>query len=80
MFLFSALIVFVCGLPRNASMYFAMFATGFISINCGESIGIFFNSVFKHMEVATNVLSNLIIIAVFMGGTMSLHMPHFSKL
>lgn len=78
-FFFSALIVFVCGLPRNASMYFAMFATGFISINCGESIGIFFNSVFKHMEVATNVLSNLIIIAVFMGGTMSLHMPHFFK-
>lgn len=31
------------------------------------------------MEVATNVLSNLIIIAVFMGGTMSLHMPHFFK-
>ncbi|KAG5421957.1 hypothetical protein I9W82_001050 [Candida metapsilosis] len=78
-FFFSALIVFVCGLPRNAAMYFAMFATGFISINCGESIGIFFNSVFKHMEVATNVLSNLIIIAVFMGGTMSLHMPHFFK-
>ncbi|KAI5961976.1 hypothetical protein KGF57_001515 [Candida theae] len=78
-FFFSALIVFVCGLPRNAAMYFAMFATGFISINCGESIGIFFNSVFKHMEVATNVLANLIIIAVFMGGTMSLHMPHFFK-
>ena len=78
-FFFSALIVFVCGLPRNAAMYFAMFATGFISINCGESIGILFNSIFKHMEVATNVLSNLIIIAVFMGGTMSLHMPHFFK-
>ncbi|KAI5960485.1 hypothetical protein CANMA_003997 [Candida margitis] len=78
-FFFAALIVFVCGLPRNAAMYFAMFATGFVSINCGESIGIFFNSIFKHMEVATNVLSNLIIIAVFMGGTMSLHMPNFFK-
>ncbi|KAI5961210.1 uncharacterized protein KGF55_004135 [Candida pseudojiufengensis] len=78
-FFFSALIVFVCGLPRNASMYFAMFCTGFVSINCGESLGIFVNSVFNHIEVATNVLSNAIIIAIFMGGTMSLHMPHFFK-
>ncbi|KAI5955655.1 hypothetical protein KGF54_001157 [Candida jiufengensis] len=78
-FFFSALIVFVCGLPRNASMYFAMFCTGFISINCGESLGIFVNSIFNHMEVATNILSNLIIVAIFMGGTMSLHMPHFFK-
>ncbi|KAI3404914.2 hypothetical protein KGF56_002243 [Candida oxycetoniae] len=78
-FFFSALIVFVCGLPRNATMFFSMFATGFVSINCGESLGIFVNSVFKHMEVAANILSNIIIIAIFMGGTMSLHMPGFFK-
>ncbi|CAK9438539.1 uncharacterized protein LODBEIA_P27630 [Lodderomyces beijingensis] len=78
-FFFAAMIVFVCGLPRNASMYFAMFATGFVSINCGESLGIFVNSIFTHMEIATNVLSTIIIIAIFMGGTMSLHMPHFFK-
>ncbi|WLF77916.1 hypothetical protein PVL30_001639 [Lodderomyces elongisporus] len=78
-FFFSALIVFVCGLPRNASMYFAMFCTGFVSINCGESLGIFVNSIFNQMEIATNVLSTIIIIAIFMGGTMSLHMPDFFK-
>ncbi|RCK56637.1 hypothetical protein Cantr_05196 [Candida viswanathii] len=76
---FSALIVFAVGLPRTAGMFFAMFGTGFISLNCGESLGIFVNSLFNHLGVATNVLTTLIILAIFMGGTMSLHMPHFFK-
>ncbi|KAK6465476.1 ATP-dependent ABC transporter [Scheffersomyces coipomensis] len=76
---FSSMIVFVCGLPRNPGMFFSMFATGFVSINCGESLGIMVNSCFKHLGVATNLLSNLVILAIFMGGTMSLHMPPFFR-
>ncbi|ABN65679.2 ATP-dependent ABC transporter [Scheffersomyces stipitis CBS 6054] len=76
---FSALIVFVCGLPRTAGMFFSMFATGFISINVGESLGIMVNSCFNHMGVAVNILTNFVILAIFMGGTMSLHMPPFFK-
>ncbi|KAF6070306.1 ABC transporter family protein [Candida albicans] len=60
-------------------MFFAMFGTGFVSINCGESLGIFVNSIFTHMGVATNVLSTFVSLAIFMGGTMSLHMPGFFK-
>ncbi|CAI5758932.1 unnamed protein product [Candida verbasci] len=78
-FFFSALIVFVCGLPRNATMYFSMFASAFACLNCGESLGIFINSCFNHLGVATNILSTLIILAIFQAGTMSLHMPHFFK-
>ncbi|RLV93064.1 putative ABC transporter ATP-binding protein/permease [Spathaspora sp. JA1] len=76
---FSALIVFACGLPRTAEMYFAMFGTAVISINCGESLGIFVNSCFNHLGVATNVLTVVVMMAIFMGGTMSLHMPMFFK-
>ncbi|KAK6197483.1 ATP-dependent ABC transporter [Scheffersomyces amazonensis] len=74
---FSSMIVFVAGLPRNPGMFFSMFVTGFISINSGESLGIMVNSCFNHLGVATNILSNLVILAIFMGGTMSLQMPPF---
>ena len=77
---------FFCGfdcfclwITQNATNVFAMFGTGFVSINCGESLGIFVNSIFTHMGVATNVLSTFVSLAIFMGGTMSLHMPGFFK-
>ncbi|EGW34827.1 ATP-dependent ABC transporter [Spathaspora passalidarum NRRL Y-27907] len=76
---FAALIVFACGLPRTVNMFFAMYGTAALSINCGESLGIVVNSCFNHMGVATNVLTVFVIIAIFMGGTMSLHMPSFFK-
>lgn len=78
-FFFAALIVFVCGLPRTAGMFFAMFFTLFASINIGESLGIFVNSIIDHSGAATNVLTNSVILAIFMGGTMSLHMPKFFR-
>ncbi|KAL6453695.1 hypothetical protein SBY92_005267 [Candida maltosa Xu316] len=78
-FFFAALIVFGVGLPRTAGMFFAMFGTGFISLNCGESLGIFVNSLFNHLGVATNILTTMVILSIFMGGTMSLYMPHFFK-
>lgn len=74
---FSVMIVFVVGLPRNAGMFFGMFFSCFVSVNAGDSLGIFVNSVFNHLGLATNFLSNIIMLAIFMGGTMSLHMPPF---
>lgn len=76
---FAALIVFVCGLPRTPEMFFSMFACAFISTNCGESLGIIINSAFDHLGLAVNLTSSLIIISIFMAGTMSLHMPPFFK-
>lgn len=78
-FVFAALVVFVVGLPRNAATYFSMFLSCFIAVNAGESLGIFVNCILDHVGLAINVLSNLMIVAIFMGGTMSLHMPMFFK-
>lgn len=78
-FFFAAMLVFVCGLPRNASMFFAMFLSSFVCTNCGESLGMMVNSIFDHMALAINLLAGLMTLAIFMGGTMSLHMPEFWK-
>lgn len=77
--IFSVLVVFGVGLPRNASMFFAMLLTSTFCINAGESLGIMTVSLVEHLGLATNILSNLVIIGVFMAGTMSLQMPPFFK-
>lgn len=76
---FSALVVFAIGLPRTPGMFFAMFLVLTLCINIGDSMGIIFNSIFDHLGLATNLLTNIIMIAVFMAGTMSLHMPRFFR-
>lgn len=75
--IFAALVVFPPGLPRNPGMFFSMFYTSFVALNCGESLGILFNSLFTHIGIATNVLSLLLMIAIFMGGTMATQLPGF---
>lgn len=74
-FIFSIFLVLVIGLPRNPQMFFSMFYLGFVVMNCGESIGIMFNTVFDHLGIATNLLSAVLTIGIFMAGTMSLDMP-----
>ncbi|EGV64158.1 hypothetical protein PSN45_003730 [Yamadazyma tenuis] len=77
--IFSALIVFVVGLPRTPATFFGMLLTCFASINVGESLGIIVNCVLAHVGLAMNILSSIIILAVFMGGTMALYMPQFFR-
>lgn len=74
---FSVLVVFGIGLPRNAGMFFAMLLTSTLVTNCGDSLGIICTSIFEHLGLATNVLANIAMVAIFMAGTMSLHMPPF---
>lgn len=76
---FSVLTVFPVDLPRTPGMFFTVFLTAFVSINAGESLGIIFNSIMMHLGLVTNVLTNLFILAIFMAGTMSLHMPAVLK-
>lgn len=76
---FSALVVFGIGLPRNAGTFFAMLLTSTLITNCGDSLGIICTSIFEHLGLATNVLTNIVLVAIFMAGTMSLHMPPFFK-
>lgn len=75
--IFSVLVVFAVGLPPTAGMFFAMFFVSLCALSCGESLGIFGNSLFDHLGLATNVLLNLAMISIFMAGTMSLTMPGF---
>ncbi|CAN3375613.1 hypothetical protein DIURU_005653 [Diutina rugosa] len=77
--LFSVLCVFGIGMPRTASMFFVNFYTMFAAVNCGESVGIMWNSVFDHLGFATNLMSMCILFAVFMGGTMSMQLPGFFR-
>ncbi|ODV79110.1 P-loop containing nucleoside triphosphate hydrolase protein [Suhomyces tanzawaensis NRRL Y-17324] len=77
--IYSALNVFAIGLPRTPGMFFGMFSTAFVCISCGESMGIMVNSCFNHVGIAANILTNAIIVAIFMAGTMSIHMPALFK-
>lgn len=78
-FIFTIFVVLIIGLPRDASMFFTMFYMCFISINAGESVGLMFTTIFDHLGLAVNFVSNLLIISIFMGGTMSLNMPILFK-
>lgn len=78
-FIFSIFIVLVVGLPRNGGMFFTMFYMCVVTINAGESVGMMFTTIFDHLGIAVNFVANLLVIAIFMGGTMSLHMPILFK-
>lgn len=76
----AAVVVFVIGLPRTTGMFFTMLYVSFAAVNCGESAGIFFNSIFTHMGLVTNILANIFMLGLFMAGTMSLEMPVFFQI
>ncbi|GEQ72103.1 hypothetical protein JCM33374_g5789 [Metschnikowia sp. JCM 33374] len=76
---FSTVVVFIIGLPRTSEMFFSLFLCTVFAINCGDAAGIFFNSIFTHMGLVTNLVMNMFTIGVFMAGTMSLQMPKFFR-
>jgi ABC-type multidrug transport system ATPase subunit len=63
------------GLPRTPQLFFAIVANVFFIVNCGESIGIVFNTFFSHTGFAVNITSTVIALAVAMSGIISTHMP-----
>lgn len=75
--MFSALVAIATDLSRTPGMFFAMFFVSFLNLNAGESLGIMIVTIFKNLEIAIHVLSNLLTIGIFMAGTMSLQMPPF---
>lgn len=76
---FSVLVVLGIGLPRTAAMFFTMLLCSTVLVNTGDSMGIICNSIFEHLGLATNVVVNLLMVAIFMAGTMSIQMPEFFK-
>ncbi|RPA99436.1 P-loop containing nucleoside triphosphate hydrolase protein [Choiromyces venosus 120613-1] len=73
--LFAALAVFAVGLPRTIIMFYVMTYNTFCIVSCGESLGIFFNTLFRHTGFSVNVTSTILCIAVFMSGIMSIDVP-----
>ena len=74
---FAVLTVFAAGLPRTLSLFFIVAFNCFAIVNCGESVGIMFNTLFDHTGFAVNVTSSILSIATIMGGVMSLNIPAF---
>ncbi|CAG81495.1 P-loop containing nucleoside triphosphate hydrolase protein [Yarrowia lipolytica] len=76
---FCIIVVLPPGFPRTADFFFAAFYLSFVVINTGESIGIVFNTLFRHTGFALNVVSVILSVGVFMAGLLSLQMPDFFK-
>lgn len=72
---FSALYAMATDLQRSAGMFFLCTYCVLVIVNCAESIGIAFNTIFEHEGFAINVISVVLSIATMMSGLMSLDMP-----
>lgn len=77
--LFGVLADLAVGLPRTVEMYFVCVFSCFAIVNCGESLGIMFNTAFSHTGFAVNVISVLLSVAQIMAGIMSIDMPALFK-
>lgn len=68
------------GFPRSAEMYFTCVFCCFAIVNCGESLGIMFNTLFSdHTGFAVTAVSILLSVANTMAGIMSINMPALFK-
>ena len=74
---FAVLTDLAAGLHRTASLFFIVAFNAFCIVNCGESVGIIFNTLFSHTGFAVNVTSVVLSVAQIMGGVMSLNIPSF---
>ena len=59
--------VLAAGLLRVASLFFIVAINAFAIVNCGESVGIIFNTLFNHTGFAVNVTSVVLSIAQIIG-------------
>ncbi|KAH7118947.1 P-loop containing nucleoside triphosphate hydrolase protein [Dendryphion nanum] len=74
---FGVLIVLACGLERSGEVFFVMVFNAFCIVNCGESLGIAFNTLFMHGGFSVNCMSVLLSVAQMMSGIMALSIPSF---
>ena len=65
------------GPRRSVKLFFIVAFNCFCVVNCGESLGIVFNTFFDNTGFAVNMTSVLLSLATVMGGVMSLEVPAF---
>jgi ABC-type multidrug transport system ATPase subunit len=75
--IFAVLADIAGGLPRTAAVFFIVAFNCFCIVNCGESLGIFFNTLFSHTGFAVNVTAVFLSVAQIMDGTISINIPGF---
>ena len=75
--LFGILGAYAINLQQSVEMIFILAFNSFCVVNCGESLGILFNTFFSHAGFAVSVISILLSLATILGGIMSLNVPSF---
>ena len=75
--LFFALFLCIAGFPNTINSYFLVFWEALTVVNCGESIGIAFNTLFYHAGFAVNATSIVLSLFNLMAGGIALTMPPF---
>ena len=74
---FALLIDLAIGLPRTVQMFLVVAYNCFCLLNCGESVGIIFNTFFAHTGFAVNVTALILSLSKILGGIMSINVPTF---
>lgn len=75
--IFGVLGAYAANLQRTVKMLFVIAFNTFCIVNCGESVGILFNTFFSHAGFAVQVMSILLSVATILGGIISLNVPSF---
>lgn len=70
---FGLLAAYADNMKRTVQMFLISAFNCFCIINCGESVGIMFCTLFSHVGFAVNVTSILLSISTILGGVMSLN-------
>ncbi|KAI4189595.1 MAG: hypothetical protein LQ346_005081 [Caloplaca aetnensis] len=65
------------GLPRTPQLLFIEALNCFCLLNCGESLGIMFNTFFDHSGFALSATSVILSVALMMAGALSTNLPSF---
>lgn len=71
--IFGVISAYAANLERTALMVFVSAFNCFCIINCGESVGIMFCTLFSHVGFSVNVTSVLLSISTILGGVLSLN-------
>ena len=64
-----------CPGPRTPQLFFIIAATVACIVNCGESIGIIFNTFLQNTGLSVNLTSTVLSFGVIMSGILSTDMP-----
>jgi hypothetical protein len=76
-FLFATFLDIIAGLPITATAFYVVSFNLFCVVNCGESLGIVFNTLIRHTGFAVQIMSVFLSVAQVMGGTIVIGMPGF---